>query len=68
MQLLIEFENGVKKIYDVKQLIHINEDFKLLEEPAYFNQVKVDCGGYAIYWDELCDIPEVELWEGGQLL
>ena len=29
------------------------------------DNVKVDCGGYAICWDDEIDISEVELWDNG---
>ena len=63
--LLIEFENGVEKIYDVKQLFDKFEIYKELGNEDLFNSVKVDCGGYAISWNDEIDISEVELWENG---
>lgn len=65
MLLSIEFENGVVKKYDVKQLIPQFPIFKKLENRALFNLVHVDCGGYAVAWNDEIDISEYELWEGG---
>ena len=63
--LLVTFENGVKKKYDVKILFDSFENYKKLLDVNFFNNVKVDCGGYAICWDDEIDISEVELWENG---
>ena len=65
MKLFVSFENDVTKIYDVKQLIPEYPIYAELENKSLFNLVHVDCGGYAIAWNEDIDIPEVELWEGG---
>ena len=65
MVLLVGFENGVNKRYDVKQLI---PQFGIYEDLKYndlFRQVRVDCGGYAIAWNSDIDISECELWENG---
>ncbi|MCL2096874.1 MAG: DUF2442 domain-containing protein [Oscillospiraceae bacterium] len=65
MVLFVEFENGVNKKYDVKQLI---PKFNIYEDLKYnnlFNQVHVDCGGYAVAWNGDIDISEYELWENG---
>jgi Protein of unknown function (DUF2442). len=65
MKLFVLFENDVTKIYDVKQLIPEYPIYTELENKSLFDLVHVDCGGYAIAWNEDIDIPEVELWEGG---
>lgn len=39
--------------------------YEKLKDEAFFKNVKIDCGGYAISWDSDIDISEVELWEGG---
>ena len=65
MILFVEFENGIKKNYDVKQLI---PQFNIYEDLKYnnlFERVRVDCGGYAIAWTSEIDISECELWENG---
>jgi len=65
MILFVEFENGINKKYDVKQLI---PQFSIYEDLKYndlFKRVHVDCGGYAIAWNSDIDISECELWENG---
>ena len=69
MRLKVVFENNVVKTYDVKQLLNEYFDmFKtLLDNPVLFNDVCVDSGGYAVSWSSDIDIPECELWEGGEV-
>ena len=68
MRLKIVFENDVIKLYNVKQLLDDYADMfqPLIDNPVLFNNVQVDCGGYAVSWSPDIDIPEVELWEGGE--
>lgn len=65
MYLLVQFENGIAKKYDTKQLLEQFPIFEKLKDDALFRLVKVDCGGCAVAWNEDIDISEVELWEGG---
>lgn len=68
--LHVVFNNGIKKSYDVKQLFYrfpdMFEPFKY--NPAIFKNVKIDCGGCGIYWNEDIDISEFELWENGKII
>lgn len=64
LHLIVFFENGSVKDYDVKQLFKQFPDYKTLENPDIFNLVQVDCGGYGVAWNEDIDISECELWEG----
>lgn len=68
MLLNVTFENGVKKRYDVRQLIPQFPMYKALEDTALFNLVQVDCGGCSIAWNADIDISECELWENGESL
>lgn len=65
MNLIVYFENGVIKRYDTKQLLSEFPVYEKLKDEAFFKLVQVDCGGAAVDWDDLTDISEVELWEGG---
>ena len=42
--------------------------FQALRDPTFFRAVKIDIGGYAIYWDENIDLSENELWVNGQTI
>jgi hypothetical protein len=55
-QLMIEFSNREHRHYDVKPL---------LKNEAFFNNVKIEQGGYAVSWSEDIDISEYELWKSG---
>lgn len=65
--LLVTFENGVKKYYD------LNPSFKkwkvfcdLINISGLYNNVKVDAGGYGISWNDNIDLSSNELWENGK--
>ena len=61
------FNNGIKKSYDVKQLFdrfpYMFYPFK--DNPAIFKNLKIDCGGCGISWNENIDISEFEILENG---
>jgi Protein of unknown function (DUF2442) len=63
-KLLVKFDDGVEKIYDCGQLLHL-ENFQLLKNEAFFKAVKVDAGGYGISWNDDVDLSEYELWTNG---
>ena len=65
--LLIEFDNSAKKIYDITSLLE-KEIFFPLKNAAFFRNVQVDKGGYAVFWNEDIDISEFELWTHGKLI
>ena len=66
-QLLVEFENLEKRQYDVKPLLN-NEMFADLKNVAFFKNVKVEQGGYAVSWNDDIDISEYELWRNGSVV
>ena len=63
--LLVEFENGVKKKYDVNSLFEQFPEYEILKNKSIFDTVSVDCGGYAVAWMPDIDISEWELWDNG---
>lgn len=65
MQLLIFFENGITKKFDVKPIMKDYPEFEDLKNPDLFNLVRVEPGGYGISWNEDLDCSEGELWENG---
>jgi tRNA U34 5-carboxymethylaminomethyl modifying enzyme MnmG/GidA len=66
-QLFVEFENHEKREYDVKPLLN-NEIFADLKNVAFFKNVKIEQGGYAISWNDDIDISEYELWCNGTIV
>jgi hypothetical protein len=63
-RLLVKFVNGVEKVYDCNQRLHL-EMFQSLRSEAFFRSVKVDAGGYGVSWDDNVDLSEYELWVNG---
>jgi len=63
--LLVEFQNGQKKKYDVKPLMVKWDVFRDLKNDILFQLVKVDVGGYGVVWNEYIDLACDELWENG---
>ncbi len=63
--LLVEFNNCEKKKYDITRLLDVDM-FAPLKNPAFFKAVRVEKGGYAVYWNSEIDISEYELWRHGQ--
>ena len=61
--LLIEFENGEKKNYDLKILFEKWPIFNELKMGNLFKTVKVDIGGFAVIWNDEIDISCNELWK-----
>ena len=67
--MLIEFQNNVKKIYDVRPLIEKYSSFKdLINIKRLFKQVKIDKGGYGISWNDNIDLSCNTLWNEGRLI
>ena len=62
--LLVGFSNDEKRKYDVSPLLD-REMFSALRNPAFFGNVRIDAGGYALVWDEDTDISEYEIWTNG---
>jgi len=63
-KLLVQFVNGVEKIYDCIPLLSLDR-FEILKSDAFFKAVKVDAGGYGISWNDDTDLSEYELWTNG---
>lgn len=64
--LLVKFENGEVKNYDVKPLFEKWEVFKALSSiNGLFEQVKVDAGGYGISWNDDLDLSCDTLYDCG---
>jgi hypothetical protein len=63
--LQIEFDNSIKKTYDIRRVID-REMFMPLKNYSLFKNVQIDNGGYAVFWNEDIDISEYELWTNGE--
>lgn len=63
------FFNGQVVQYDVKQLFHVFPQFQTFEkERKLFSDVKVDEGGYAIFWNDELDLDADTIWEDGLII
>ena len=65
--LVVTFTNGVRKQYDVNHLRE-REPFLALKNEAFFRNVTVEPGGYAVSWNAELDLSEYELWQHGKEL
>lgn len=64
--LLVDFQNGIEKTYDVRTLYPIFPQFEVFEnDRELFNQVQVDMGGYGISWNDDLDLDAEDIWEDG---
>ena len=66
LDLLVEFNNGVQKKYNVGLLLNQFPSYKILEHKPLFDTVYVDCGGCSVAWTPDIDISEWELWYNGK--
>ena len=64
--LLVEFDNGKKVAYDVKDDIKTLADFRVLEtEYGLFRNARLDSSRTCVYWTERVDIPSDTILEYG---
>ena len=64
--LLVEFQDGSTKKYDVKPLFKKWPVFQALDYvPGLFEQVRVDAGGYGVSWNDDIDLACDELYHNG---
>lgn len=66
LHIIVTFDNDVIKKYDVSQLLSQFPDYEVLRSNDIFNLVHVDCGGYAVAWNDELDISECELWDNSE--
>lgn len=64
--LLVSFQNGIEKTYDMRTLYPIFPQFEVFENDVnLFNRVQVDMGGYGISWNDDLDLNAEDIWEDG---
>lgn len=64
--LLVCFQNGIEKQYDMSKVISMFPQFSVLEKDhELFEKVYVDVGGYGITWNDDLDLDAEEIWEEG---
>ena len=65
LKMLVEFNNGVIKLYDAHELLEKYDFCAPLKNPEIFSKAFVPHGGFGVIWDENMDISEWGLWDGG---
>ncbi len=65
LELLVFFEDGAVKKFDVKKLFEQWPEYRALENESLFKKIKVEAGGYGISWNEELDCSEGELYQNG---
>jgi hypothetical protein len=64
--LLVEFDDGRKVTYDVKDDIRTLTDFRVLEsEYSLFRNAQQDSSRTCVYWTERVDLPSDTILEYG---
>lgn len=66
--LMVTFDDGTIKDYDLNPLIEQNEPFKKLKENELFYNVHIDVDRCGVIWDDTLDISSEEIWDNGELL
>lgn len=65
--LLVFFRNGKVKKCSLKNHFRRYRKFNvLLNDPALFDQVRIQVGGYGVTWDEALNISDLVLYETGR--
>lgn len=64
--LLVDFDNGVQKVYDCTPLLQ-TEAFRPLQNESLFRSVHADPHGYGVIWNEEIDLAESEIWLNGRM-
>ena len=68
-KLIVQFSEGVTKIYSVSPLFEKIPGFQILKETTgLFAEVFVDVGGHGIVWNDDVDLSCEELWENGKVM
>jgi hypothetical protein len=64
-RVVVEFDNGVAKVYDCTPLL-ASSAFQPLQDEALFRCVHADPHGYGVVWNDDIDLAESELWIHGE--
>jgi len=65
-RLLVQFVEGISKIYDVKPIFDEIPAFQSLKEDDLFRKVYVGPGGYGVIWNDDLDLSCEELYCAGE--
>lgn len=66
--LAVEFDDGKKVIYDVKEDIDTLPTFRALQEVyGLFKQVQLDSSRTCVYWNDEIDLASDSIYEYGKI-
>lgn len=64
--LLLVFQNGIEKTYNIRSLYSSYPQMKIFEDnQELFEQVRIDVGENGIIWNDELDLDASGLWEDG---
>ncbi|MDR0933071.1 MAG: DUF2442 domain-containing protein [Victivallales bacterium] len=67
--LFVVFQDGAETLYDMSKLFDVIPAFRDFETiPEFFEQAKIDGGGYGVSWNDQLDIDAEELYTNGTRL
>lgn len=66
--IIVTFDDGAYKEYDLNQLIKQNDKFKKLKDNDLFYKVHIDVDRCGVIWDDTLDISSEEIWDNGKPL
>lgn len=64
--LYVEFDDGKRCLYDVKEDMEDIEQYRDLENNDLFKHVKLDQSRSVVYWNEFIDLPSDGIYEYGK--
>ena len=68
MFLFVEFNNGDKKLLDVKPYVKLFKPFKELLDKKIFKQVRLDKLGRGLIWSKDIDLDGYDAWKYGKTI
>ena len=66
--IIVTFEDGTDKEYDLNPLIERNEKFKKLKDKELFYKAHIDVDKCRVVWDDTLDISSEEIWDNGEIM
>lgn len=67
--IYVEFDDGHKVMYDVKEDINTLPGYRALaEECGLFKQARIDSSRTCVYWNDEIDLPSDSIYEYGTAL
>ena len=68
LKIVVQFVEGVTKVYDVAPLLKEIDVFSRLGDKMFFSRVHVAPGGYGVIWIDDIDLSCGELFDKGEVI